>query len=104
MFDYPAVVKAQAEGGFVVTFPDVPEAITQGEDREEALLYAVEALEAALSFYVEDRRPLPVRSVRAEPGLGRGLRWGGSALTTPQIGRRIRGYCGEYALCMHNVA
>jgi antitoxin HicB len=58
MFDYPAVVKAQAEGGFVVTFPDVPEAITQGEDREETLLYAVEALDAALSYYVEDRRPL----------------------------------------------
>ena len=62
MFDYPAVLKAQAEGGFVVTFPDVPEAITQGEDREEALLYAVEALEVALSFYIDDRRPLPVPS------------------------------------------
>ena len=24
MFDHLAVVKAQAEGGFVVTFPDVP--------------------------------------------------------------------------------
>jgi antitoxin HicB len=60
MFDYPVVVAAQAGGGFVVTFPDVPEAITQGEDRDEALLYAVDALETALSFYVDDRRPLPV--------------------------------------------
>ena len=62
MFDYPAIVMEQPEGGFVVTFPDVPEAITQGEDRNEALLYAVDALEAALSFYIDEWRPLPVPS------------------------------------------
>ena len=60
--DYPVILDAQAEGGFVVTFPDVPEAITQGEDEEEALLYAVDALEAALSSYVEARKPLPAPS------------------------------------------
>ena len=62
MFDYPVVLAAQPEGGFVVTFPDIPEAITQGEDHDESLLYAVNALEAALSFYIDDRRPLPVPS------------------------------------------
>ena len=62
MFDYPVILEAQPEGGFVVTFPDVPEAITQGEDEEEALLYAVEALESALLFYINDRAPLPVPS------------------------------------------
>ena len=62
MLDYPVVLKAQTEGGFVVTFPDVPEAITQGEDEEEALLYAVDALETALSFYVDARKHLPVPS------------------------------------------
>jgi antitoxin HicB len=59
MFDYPVILEAQPEGGFVVTFPDVAEAITQGEDADEALMRAVDALESALSFYVEDRRPLP---------------------------------------------
>jgi len=59
MFDYPVILEAQPEGGFVVTFADVPEAITQGEDEDEALLCAVDALETALSFYVEARRPLP---------------------------------------------
>lgn len=62
MLDYPVVLEAQPEGGFVVTFPDVPEAITQGEDEDEALLYAVDALETALSFYVDARMQLPVAS------------------------------------------
>ena len=62
LFDYPVVLQAQPEGGFVVTFPDVPEAITQGEDEEEALLYAVDALETALSFYMDGRKSLPAPS------------------------------------------
>jgi predicted RNase H-like HicB family nuclease len=60
MFDYPVVLSAQAEGGFVATFPDVPEAITQGEDRDEVLLYAVDALKVALSFYIAARCGLRV--------------------------------------------
>jgi antitoxin HicB len=62
MLNYPVVLEAQPEGGFVVTFPDVPEAITQGDDAEEALLYAVDALETALSFYVDARKQLPAPS------------------------------------------
>ena len=62
MFDYPVILEAQPEGGFVVTFPDVPEALTQGEDEDEALLHAVDALETALSFYVDSRIPLPLPS------------------------------------------
>jgi len=52
----------EIDGGFVVTFPDIPEAITQGETREEALKMALEALEAALEFYFEDKRAVPVPS------------------------------------------
>ena len=58
-FDYPVTLETQTEGGFVVTFSDVPEAITQGED--EALLYAVDALESALSLYVNDRQSYYLR-------------------------------------------
>ena len=65
MFHYPVILEAQPEGGFVVTFPDVPEAITQGEDPEEALLYAIDALKSALSFYVDARKPLPLPSAPA---------------------------------------
>lgn len=66
MFNYPVMLDPQPEGGFVVTFPDVPEAITQGEDEADALFHAVDALESALSFYVDDRKPLPVPSVRPD--------------------------------------
>ncbi|MDO9227841.1 MAG: type II toxin-antitoxin system HicB family antitoxin [Pseudomonadota bacterium] len=61
MFDYPVTLTPD-EGTVLVTFPDVPEAITFGADEDEALLQAVDALESALSFYVGDRKPLPVPS------------------------------------------
>ena len=62
MLDYRTVLDVKPEGGFVMTFPDVPEAITQGEDEQEALLYADDALETALSFYIDARKPLPTAS------------------------------------------
>lgn len=57
--DFPIHLEPAAEGGWIVRFPDVPEAVTQGEDRDEALRHAVDALE----FYVDDGRPLPVPAV-----------------------------------------
>jgi predicted RNase H-like HicB family nuclease len=62
MLAYPVELTPAEEGGFVVTFPDVPEAITQGDTLEEAITQSVPALEAALSFYTEAGRPLPVPS------------------------------------------
>lgn len=61
MFDYP-VILTQDDGTVLVAFPDVPEALTFGTDEDEALLQAVDALETALSFYVEARKPLPAPS------------------------------------------
>jgi len=61
MFDYPVILSPD-EGTVLVTFPDVPEAITFGADEDEALLQAVDALETGLSFYVDARKPLPVPS------------------------------------------
>jgi antitoxin HicB len=57
--NYPAHLEPAEEGGFIVTFPDVPEGITQGEDEDEALLRAVDALETALSFYTDEGADLP---------------------------------------------
>ena len=61
MFDYPVTLTLD-DGTVLVTVADVPEAITFGADEDEALLQAVDALETALSFYVEARKPLPVAS------------------------------------------
>ena len=61
MFDYPVTLTPD-DGTVLVTFADVPEAITFGADVDEAMLHAVDALETALSFYVEARQPLPVPS------------------------------------------
>lgn len=61
MFDYPVILTPD-EGTVLVTFPDVPEAITFGADKDEAMLYAVDALETALSMYVDARKPLPLVS------------------------------------------
>ncbi|MDR2677960.1 MAG: hypothetical protein LBB51_00795 [Zoogloeaceae bacterium] len=59
MFDYPVTLTLDSNGSILVTFADVPEAITFGADEDEALLHAVDALETGLSFYVEARKPLP---------------------------------------------
>ena len=66
MFNYPVVLTPDGDT-LLVTFPDVPEAITFGNTEAEALRQAVDALETALSFYVDDRKPLPEPSVC--PGL-----------------------------------
>ncbi|MGA2276014.1 MAG: type II toxin-antitoxin system HicB family antitoxin [Terracidiphilus sp.] len=58
---YP--VDLRKDGKFIlVTFPDIPEAITQGDNRAHALEMAAEALETAMEFYFEDRRPVPAPS------------------------------------------
>lgn len=57
-FEYPVELTRDGDT-WLVTFPDVPEAITFGADRDEALLQAKDALETALSMYIDSRRDLP---------------------------------------------
>jgi antitoxin HicB len=60
---YPArFVRDNEVGAYVVSFPDVPEAHTQGDTIEEAMAMASEALELALTFYTEKNKDLPVPS------------------------------------------
>lgn len=62
MQKYPARFDPADEGGYTVTFRDVPEAITQGDTLEEAEAMARDALVTAMDFYFEDGRPVPAPS------------------------------------------
>lgn len=62
MLSYPVVLTKDDNDTFLVTFPDVPEATSVGEDVESALLESVDGLEAALEFYFEDKRLIPMPS------------------------------------------
>ncbi len=66
---YPVELNAEAGGGLVVSFPDVPEALTEGATEREALAEAEDCLVAALGGYVDARRDIP----RPSPGRGRPL-------------------------------
>lgn len=58
MFKYPVTLTKDG-ANLLVTFKDIPEAITFGKNEEEALENAIDALETGLSFYVDARKPLP---------------------------------------------
>ena len=55
---YPATFTPE-DGGFVVTFRDIPEAITQGDDTVEALAMAKDVLLASMEIYFEEKRQVP---------------------------------------------
>ena len=66
-FIFPAKLEWHDEDRiFLVTFPDVPEAVTSGGDRREALVNAEDALEEAIAAYVNLERELPKPS--SNPG------------------------------------
>ena len=52
----PAVFRKAEEGGFWVSFPDLPECMTQGDSMNEAYEMAVDALGLSLSS-MEDEGP-----------------------------------------------
>ena len=62
---YPCILTPEEVGGFSVSFPDVPEALTCGDARAEALAMAKDALAVALAGYVHERRDIPVPSAVA---------------------------------------
>ncbi len=65
-----AVKLARDENGtWLVTVPDIPEAITFGEDREDALACAVDAIESALVGLIEARKPIPAPRAKGPDGV-----------------------------------
>jgi len=63
-FVYPYTVRRSADGAWQIRFPDVPEAMTEGDTEAEARALADDALLAALGGYGGLKRDLPVASRR----------------------------------------
>lgn len=58
-FNYPATLTKQKEGGYLVQLPDFPEAITQGDTIEDALIEATDCLEEAIANRIEMKLSIP---------------------------------------------
>lgn len=59
---YPALFHKAEEGGFWVSFPDLPECLTEGDNMDQAYEMAVEALGLALTSREEEKDPIPLPS------------------------------------------
>jgi len=62
MFCYPVTFTPDDNGTILVTFPDIPEAVSFGDDEDDALLRAVDALESMLVAKMVDREDIPTPS------------------------------------------
>ncbi len=59
-FNYPAKFKNdKIDGGFVITFRDIPEAITQANTLETCFIEAADCLEEAVAGRIDDGLDIP---------------------------------------------
>ena len=94
-YPFPYELQPQPEGGFTVVFPDVPEAITQGETEAEAAAMAADALVTALSFHTDAGEKLP----RPSPTRGRQI-----AYLPPLVAAKLALHDAMIAAGISNVA
>ena len=66
-FQYPVTLTREESGGFLVRFPDFPEAITNGADRQDALRQAADCLEEAIAGRIVDGLEIPQTKPRRHP-------------------------------------
>jgi predicted RNase H-like HicB family nuclease len=59
---YFAIFIPACEGGYVVMFPDFPEAVTQGDTLSESMEMGADILNIAAEEYARTRKALPVPS------------------------------------------
>jgi antitoxin HicB len=58
-FGYRYELERQENGWWLVRFPEIPEALTEGETEEEARANAVDCVIVAIEGYVKAGRSLP---------------------------------------------
>jgi antitoxin HicB len=59
---YPAKLMKDEDGRYLVTFPDIPEALTDGATIEDALTEAVDCLEEAMAGRINRDEDIPAAS------------------------------------------
>ena len=59
MQHYFAIFYPLAEGGYMVDFPDIPEAFSEGADLDECMRLGAEVLAMAVEEYAKARKDLP---------------------------------------------
>jgi antitoxin HicB len=64
---WPAKIATDVDGRFLVSFPDFPEALTDGESLKDALTEAVDCLEEALAGRINRGEDIPAPA-RKKPG------------------------------------
>lgn len=62
--DYPVILEPDDNDTLLVRFPDFPEAHTLGDDPEDALAHAQDALATAIDAYIKDKREVPRPSTK----------------------------------------
>ena len=62
MLSYPVNLERDNNNTYLVTFPDIPEAVSVSDDEDEALLNALDALESAIEIYFDEKREVPAPS------------------------------------------
>lgn len=77
---YAVELTPDDNGTLLVFVPDIPEAITFGEDREDALARAADAIETALMGFIEAREAIPAPRAEARESVSL------PALTIAKIG------------------
>jgi antitoxin HicB len=60
-FGYRYTLERQENGWWLVRFPAIPEALTEGETEEDARANAIDCVIAALEGYMKAGKPLPKR-------------------------------------------
>ena len=58
-FGYRYTLERQENGWWLVRFPGIPEALTEGETKEEARANALDSVIAALEGYMKAGKPMP---------------------------------------------
>ena len=63
---FPAIFHVAKEGGFWISFPELPECFTEGENMTHAYEMAVDALGLALTCREQEKETIPVPSLPNE--------------------------------------